>query len=169
MEKGRIVDCAAPILITGSSGFIGSRVVESLLALGFTNLRCFVRPSSNVSSLEKIAKSWGGKPVRLEIIEGNLLSPEDCEKAARDVSVIYHLAAGRGEKSYPNSYMNSVVTTRNLLEVVRKNEIFRRFVNVSSFTVYSTEKIRRGGVLTNPASWAAEGRGRLLLREGSPR
>lgn len=141
------MDCAAPILITGSNGFIGSRVVESLLDLGFTNLRCFVRPSSNVSSLENIAKSRCGESIRLEIIEGNLLSPEDCEKAARDVSVIYHLAAGRGEKSYPNSYMNSVVTTRNLLEAVRKNEGFRRFVNISSFTVYSTRSIRRGGVL----------------------
>ena len=165
------MDFDSPILITGSNGFIGSRVVEVLLVLGFANLRCFVRPSSNVSSLEKIAKSWGGKGVRLEIIEGNLLSPEDCEKAARDVSVIYHLAAGRGEKSYPNSYMNSVVTTRNLLEVAAKNDRLRRFVNVSSFTVYSTRKIRRGGVLDESCEMEkqpeAQG-GSLLLREGQP-
>ena len=147
MGNDWIVDRAAPILITGSSGFIGSRVVESLLNLGFTNLRCFVRPSSDVTSLEKIAKSRRGEGIRLEILEGNLLSPGDCERAARDVSVIYHLAAGRGEKSYPNSYMNSVVTTRNLLEVAAKQNHLRRFVNVSSFTVYSTRKIRRGGML----------------------
>ena len=37
-------DC---ILVTGSNGFIGSKVVEKLLEYGFANLRCFVRPSSN--------------------------------------------------------------------------------------------------------------------------
>ena len=30
--------------------------------------------------------------------------------------MIYHLAAGIGEKSYPDAFMNSVVTTRNLLD-----------------------------------------------------
>src|SRR5437773_2140183 len=35
-------DC---ILVTGSNGFIGSKVVEKLLDCGFANLRCFVRPS----------------------------------------------------------------------------------------------------------------------------
>jgi nucleoside-diphosphate-sugar epimerase len=43
--------------------------------------------------------------------------------------------------------MSSVVTTRNLLEAAAKNDHLRRFVNVSSFTVYSTRKIRRGGML----------------------
>src|SRR5438034_7409541 len=35
-------DC---ILVTGSNGFIGSKVVQELLEYGVGNLRCFVRPS----------------------------------------------------------------------------------------------------------------------------
>ncbi len=31
---------------------------------------------------------------RLKIVEGNLLSRQDCEAAVKDVAVIYHLAAG---------------------------------------------------------------------------
>ena len=38
-----------PILITGATGFIGARVVQSLLDRGFRNLRCFARPSSDVA------------------------------------------------------------------------------------------------------------------------
>ena len=53
---------------------------------------------------------------RVEIIRGNLLSREDCAAASKDVAVIFHLAAGRGEKSFPDAFMNSVVTTRNLLD-----------------------------------------------------
>ncbi|MGB8030185.1 MAG: SDR family oxidoreductase [Terracidiphilus sp.] len=37
------------LLITGAAGFIGSCVVESLLDLGFQNLVCFVRPSSDIA------------------------------------------------------------------------------------------------------------------------
>jgi nucleoside-diphosphate-sugar epimerase len=133
------------ILITGSNGFIGSRVVEVLLDYGFTNLRCFVRPSSNLTALKKIVSAHD--KTKIQIFEGNLLSREDCEKITENVSVIYHLAAGRGEKSYPDAYLNSVVTTRNLLDATLRNKNLKRFVNVSSFSVYSNRKIKRGGLL----------------------
>jgi nucleoside-diphosphate-sugar epimerase len=131
------------ILITGSNGFIGSRVVKTLLEYGFVNLRCFVRPSSNLKSLNEIIAS---NKDTIEIVQGNLLSPMDCKKAVKDVSVIFHLAAGI-EKTFPGCYMNSVITTRNLLESVLEEKILKRFLTVSSFAVYSTRKIRRGGLL----------------------
>jgi nucleoside-diphosphate-sugar epimerase len=61
--------------------------------------------------------------------------------------VVYHLAAGRGEKSFPDAFMNSVVTTRNLLEACHKNQSLRRFVNISSFTVYTNQQRSRWGIL----------------------
>jgi nucleoside-diphosphate-sugar epimerase len=133
------------ILITGSNGFIGSRVVAALLDRGFVNLRCLVRPSSNLTALHKSMSAHDKAAVR--IFEGNLLSREDCERIMEGVSVVYHVAGGRGEKSYPDAYLNSVVTTRNLLDAVIKNKAVKRFVNISSFSVYSNENIRRGGLL----------------------
>ncbi len=133
-----IIDRDDPILITGAAGFIGSRVVQSLLDIGFRNLRCFARPSSDVSSLP-----GGNGDTRVQIYRGNLLSREDCLAAAKDVKVIYHLAAGRGEKSVPDAFMNSVVTTRNLLEAVVQNACLKRFVNISSFAVYTNCNKRR--------------------------
>ena len=136
MERGGfIIGPDDPILVTGAAGFIGSRVVKNLLDRGFRNLRCFTRPSSKVSRLEAFRD--GPDDSRVEVVTGNLLSREDCAAATKDVAVIFHLAAGKGEKSFPDAFMNSVVTTRNLLEASVQHQCLRRFVNVSSFSVYT--------------------------------
>ena len=123
------------ILVTGSAGFIGTRVVESLLEFGFRRLRCFVRPSSDVARLEALSSAREG--VRLDVVKGNLSSHEDCLAATKGASVIFHLAAGKNRDSFPEAYMNSVVTTKNLLEASTRHQCLRRFVNVSSFAVYT--------------------------------
>jgi nucleoside-diphosphate-sugar epimerase len=134
-EDAFVAGQADPILITGATGFIGSRVVRTLLDRGFRNLRCFARPSSDVTTFEAIAGRFDGSKV--EVIEGNLLSRDDCIAATRDVTVVFHLAAARGEKSFPDAFMNSVVTTRNLLEASVQHGCLRRFVSISSFAVYT--------------------------------
>jgi nucleoside-diphosphate-sugar epimerase len=131
------------ILVTGAAGFIGSRVVESLLDRGFRNLVCFARPSSDLARIEASIKN---RPpgTRIEVLKGNLLSREDCEAASKDVAVIYHLAAGTGGKSFPDAFLNSVVTTRNLLEAGLQYARLQRFVLVSTFAVYTNrQKSRR--------------------------
>lgn len=134
------------ILITGATGFIGSRVVQSLLDRGFRNLRCFVRPSGPVARAEALAR-LGRNGVRVEIIKGNLLSREDCEAATEGAAIVFHLAAGRGEKSFSEAFANSVVTTRNLLEASAQAQSLKRFVNVSSFAVYSNRGKPHGRLL----------------------
>jgi len=144
-EQDFIIERSDPILVTGANGFIGSRVVKTLLDYGFEKIRCFVRPSSNLAALENIVSSHPS--ALIDIVKGNLLSREDCNRAADGMLLVYHLAAGRGEKSYPDAYMNSVITTRNLLDAVKQTKSFKRFVNISSFTVYSNRSIPRGGLL----------------------
>src|SRR5271157_3616121 len=134
------------IFVTGAAGFIGFRLVNCLLDRGFLNLRCFVRPSSDVTRVEAL-QECRRDGARVEVLEGNLLSREDCNAATRDAAVIFHLAAGRGEKSYPDAFLNSVVTTRNLLEASLRDQCLRRFVNVSSFAVYTNRKKPRWRVL----------------------
>ena len=131
------------ILVTGAAGFIGSKVVERLLDLGFYNLRCFVRPSRSSAKLQSLSSCLSGS-AQVEVFKGNLLSREDCVRATENAVVILHLAAGRGEKSYPDALLNSVVTTRNLMEASLSHGSLRRFVSISSFAVYSnTNKSRR--------------------------
>jgi len=134
------------ILITGATGFIGSKVVAHLIERGFRSLRCVVRPSSSVAKIDALARAHAGS-VQIEVLKGNLLSRQDCAALTNDVAAIIHLAAARGEKSFPDAFMNSVVTTRNLLEAVAGKPGFRRFVNISSFAVYTNQSKARRNVL----------------------
>ena len=144
MNKNDILNENSIILITGAGGFIGVEVVRRLLMNGHRNLRCFVKPSSNLERLSSIIKYY--EKSRIEIIKGNLLIREDCENAVKNVSIVYHLAAGRG-KSFAGCFLDSAVATRNLLHALIDNTLLIRFVNVSSFAVYSNIKIKRGGLL----------------------
>src|SRR6266852_4534607 len=123
------------ILLTGATGFIGSKLVGCLLDHGFRNLRCFARPSSNIAKIDAIANLY--KRAQIDVVTGNLLSREDCSSATKGVAVIFHLAAGTGQEYFADAFMNSVVTTRNLLEAAHLHQCLRRFVSVSSFAVYS--------------------------------
>jgi len=134
-----------PILVTGASGFIGHRLVRQLLEYGFRNLRCLVRPSANQEGARALRLC--GDDARLELIYGNLLSRDDCAVACKDAAVVFHLAASRGEKSYADAFMNSVITTRNLIEASARSRCLVRFVNVSSFAAYSNRTTKSGGLL----------------------
>jgi nucleoside-diphosphate-sugar epimerase len=124
------------ILVTGAAGFIGSYVVKNLVDRGFRNLVCFTRPSSEVREIEAIVEHRP-RGAEIEVFKGNLLSRADCATACKNVALIFHLAAGTDEKSFPEAFMNSVVTTRNLLEASLQYARLQRFVLVSSFTVYT--------------------------------
>lgn len=130
-----IIGCDDLILVTGATGFVGSRVVASLLGRGFRNIRCFTRSSKEAH--------WAG----VQLVRGNLLSRQDCIAATENASVVLHLAAGRGEKFYPDAFMNSVVTTRNLLDACVHHDCLKRFVNISSFSVYTNAPETQQGLL----------------------
>ena len=72
----------------------------------------------------------------LSLLQGDLLSRDDCQKAAEGISIIYHLAAGM-EKSFAGAFMNSALATRNLMDAFLQFGKPKRFVNISSFAVYS--------------------------------
>lgn len=145
MPERSIIGAGDRVLVTGATGFLGARVVASLVEHGLRDIRCFTRPSSDATTLQQTADRHPA--ARVEVVQGDLLSRDDCERAMKDVAVVYHLAAGTGTKSFPDAFMHSVVTTRNLLEAALRHGSLRRFVSISSFAVYSNRDRGRSGVL----------------------
>jgi nucleoside-diphosphate-sugar epimerase len=133
------------VLVTGATGFLGSRVVDTLLRLGFRNIRCLVRRSSDVSKLDTVLEQDHHGSVTL--VHGTVLSRADCDRAGRDARVIYHLAAGTAQKAFADAFLNSVVGTRNIIEAALHGSSLMRFVNVSSFAVYTNRNKPRRRLL----------------------
>jgi nucleoside-diphosphate-sugar epimerase len=145
-ETGRqmIAQPEDQILVTGANGFVGSWVVRALLARGFSKIRCLTRPTTGTGNLDHIRAEFGESSV--EVVKGNLLDRGTCLRVAEGVAVVYHLAAGV-DKSFSGCFLNSAVTTRNLLDAITANGTVKRFVNISSLAVYSNAKVPRGGVI----------------------
>lgn len=132
------------LLITGANGFVGSKVFKILLDYGFKKIRCLIRSTRNLSKLQHIASFSNAE---VEFLQGTLMSHDDCNNATRDVTVIYHLAVGSSGKSFPNAFMNAVIPTRNLLEASLRHNSLKRFVNISSFAIYSNRDKPQGRLL----------------------
>jgi nucleoside-diphosphate-sugar epimerase len=143
MENNWIIKKTDLVLITGANGFVGLKVVEALVALGFRKLRCLVRSSRNLPVLQKNAASHDAE---IEIFQGNLLSRDDCRRAVKDASLVIHLAAGTS-KSFAGCFMDSAVATRNLLDAALAENCLKRFVSISSLAVHSGFRIRQGDLL----------------------
>ncbi len=111
------------VLITGANGFLGRNVVRAVAQRGH-RVRAPVRsPGSLVS----------GSPENLEVVVGDLRQ-RDVSSLVMDIDAVIHLAASvTGDDE--TQFINTVVGTENLLEVVRLARI-DRFVLCSSLAVY---------------------------------
>lgn len=130
------------VLVTGATGFLGRRLVYELVAEGW-NVRCLLRPSSRVEELRAFIPVvlWD----QVEIVRGDLMNTNDCDRALEGIDTVYHVAAGLTGGPAP-LFLNTVIPTRRLLEACRKTEP-RRFVLVSSLGVYAAASLKKNAVL----------------------
>lgn len=124
------------VLVTGAGGFIGSHLVELLLAEG-AEVRAFVHYNSrnDWGHLEGLDTSG------VEVVSGEIQDPFSVMSAAQGCSVIFHLAALIGiPYSYvaPQSYVaTNVLGTLNVLEAARRFDV-ERVVHTSTSETYGT-------------------------------
>ncbi|MFH1390634.1 MAG: NAD-dependent 4,6-dehydratase LegB [Candidatus Margulisiibacteriota bacterium] len=127
------------VLVTGSEGFIGSHLVERLVALG-ADVRAFVLYNSfnNWGWLETLPKSELSK---IEIFNGNICEAYNVRQAMKDIDVVFHLAALIAiPYSYysPESYVSTnVMGTLNVLQAARDQKV-AKFVHTSTSETYGT-------------------------------
>jgi UDP-glucose 4-epimerase len=123
---------ASRCLVTGGAGFIGSHVVERLVALGH-----HVRVVDNLRTGDKA--NLAGLDGEIEFLRGDLCEAEVCRRAVAGIEVVFHLAAlpsvGRSLQDPWASHDANVNATMRLLEACRGAQV-RRVVYSSSSSVY---------------------------------
>jgi len=130
------------VLITGGAGFVGSHLVEHLLAATDQPLVVLDNFNNYYDPLlkRKAAAAWTNQP-RITLIEGDYGDPDTADRTLLDHAVhsICHLAASPGvpaSLAHPRQYAeNNVVGTTTLLEAARRHPV-ERFLFASSSTVY---------------------------------
>jgi nucleoside-diphosphate-sugar epimerase len=133
------------IAVTGATGFLGRRVVYSLLnSLPDVALRCLVRPGTDLTGLRD---ACGDRFERLQLIQGSLISTFDCSALVEGVDLVVHLASGTS--GAPAEYfLNSSVATRNLLTALSVLKEKPKFLHCSSFSVYGYANLPAGAVVS---------------------
>ncbi|MGZ4642326.1 MAG: SDR family NAD(P)-dependent oxidoreductase [Blastococcus sp.] len=127
------------VLVTGADGFIGSHLVERLLADG-ADVRAFCLYNSNGSAgwldESKAFRESGSEPLLADIRD-----PEAVRHAVAGVDIVFHLAALIAiPYSYlaPRSFVDTNVSgTLNVLEAVRREGV-GKMINTSTSEVYGT-------------------------------
>ena len=126
------------VLVTGGAGFIGSSVVDRLLADGHT-----VTAFDNLSTgrPEFLAEAQRG-PFRLVV--GDLLDIATLQRAIDGHDLVIHLAANadvRGGLNHPRRDLEqNTIVTQNVLEAMRRNNV-RRIVFSSTGSIYGEPAI----------------------------
>lgn len=132
------------VLVTGSNGFLGTALVERLLARGERDVRCFVRPGRDASALGRIAARY--PEARVEPFAGSLASAAGAAAAVAGVDVVYHLAATMAGAP-ADIFLGTVVASKNLLEAIVATRRPVKVVLVSSFGVYGVARLPRGATV----------------------
>lgn len=114
-------DTGPKLLVTGATGFIGSRFCARLQWAETQKIRVLARSAEKASS---ISGSF------VEVVEGDLLEPRAIAKALEGCDAVVHLAHADDDIA--------AKATRNLVDAATRAGI-RRFVHVSSMSVHGPD------------------------------
>jgi len=125
------------IIVTGADGFIGSHLVEKLVAEGYQ-----VKALSQYNSFN----NWGWLEDteckdKIEVLTGDIRDPHFCKSITNDVDIVFHLAALIAiPYSYvaPDSYVDTNIKgTLNICQAAKENGNIR-VIHTSTSEVYGT-------------------------------
>ena len=124
-------------LVTGADGFIGSRLVELLVKKGYK-----IKALSQYNSFN----NWGWIEDieckdKVEVLTGDIRDPHYCKFIAKDIDIIFHLAALIAiPYSYiaPDSYVDTNIKgTLNICQAAKEHGNIR-VIHTSTSEVYGT-------------------------------
>jgi UDP-glucose 4-epimerase len=121
----------SPILVTGGAGFIGSNLVDALVARGYSVRVLDNLSTGNRSNLPDIAA--------VELMEGDVADAMTVRRAVQGCQAVVHLAAVASVQASVDdpvgTHQSNLIGTLNLCEAMRAEGV-RRVVFASSAAVY---------------------------------
>lgn len=130
------------VLVTGASGFLGRAVVDSAVRHGH-DVVALVRPAADDPV---VADRPGGRAGgTVTVLRGDLRERGSWRDALADVEAVVHLAAAPSG-DLATQFAGTVVATEHLLAALPLDRL-RRFVHVSSFSVYDFTAVGVNGTL----------------------
>lgn len=128
------------VLVTGSTGFLGSRIVKTLMVKGF-KVHAFVRKTSKLDKL----KSLG-----VEICFGDIADLAALRLAFEDMNYVVHAAADT-VGSVEGGRVSTFQGTENVLALCKEYRV-KKLVYISSCSVYGVSDYKKGNVVTEESS-----------------
>jgi nucleoside-diphosphate-sugar epimerase len=122
-------------LVTGGAGFIGSHLVEGLVARGHPVRVLDDLSTGNAANLHAVRGS-------IDFCQGSVTDPAAVTQAARDCEVVYHLAALPSvAKSVEDPLQSHAVTATGALQVLdaARRARVRRLVYAASSSAYGDQ------------------------------
>ena len=130
-------------LVTGAAGFIGSNIVETLLAAGREVVALDNFATGHRSNLEEVRSAIGETAwARFELVEADIRDREACARAVEGAEYVLHQAAlGSVPRSIADpltSHDVNVTGFVNMLDAARLAGV-KRFVYAASSSTYGDE------------------------------
>jgi 2-alkyl-3-oxoalkanoate reductase len=115
-------------LVTGAHGFIGSHLVEGLLAAGH-RVRALVSPWGDLANLSRVLDD-------VEVVRGDIALPGGLDAACAGIETVFHAAARVAEWGpWEPFHRTNVLGTEGVLRASERADV-RRLVLVSSVAVH---------------------------------
>lgn len=130
------------ILVTGSTGFIGSNLCRALLEHGHT-VRAFHRQASSLRALEGLD---------IDHAVGDLTQPETIVAALEGIEAIFHVAAQMNGNQAGKQYAVTVEGTRAVVQAALKAGV-RRLVHTSSVAALGVPETDQPTLLNENHTW----------------
>jgi dihydroflavonol-4-reductase len=130
----------APVLVTGASGFIASRIVEHLLAKGY-KVRGTVRSLAKERDIAAL-RALPGAEERLELMQADLLAPGAYDAAAAGTEHVMHTASPYmldAKDPQKDLVDPAVMGTKNVLAACARAKTVKRVVLTSSMAAITDE------------------------------
>lgn len=158
-DVGFAATARSNILVTGSSGLVGARLVEMLLERGASHVVCFDMAPPTQSLRERFdlasSSSSSSKPSsstpppspsspKYTCVQGDLTSPSSLSSAieGKNIDTIYHIAALVGPFHDRNMYMKvNFHGTENIINLANENKISRIVMSSSPSTRFTGDDI----------------------------